>query len=147
MKEALEANDWAQVDSSALSDFGDFEEAPPQSNEDEKELDPESLDFGFDRADFAGLRKAIWSGAGEIEHAPEHDKNASGSRTEPSTAVPGNVSKAEAGSDDEVDDDDVIKVERMMRKLQAAREAGDGMGEEQRRRMAARAVAEVMKEL
>lgn len=34
-----------------------------------------------------------------------------------------------------------------MRKLQAVREAGDGMPEEQRRRMAARAVGEVMKDL
>jgi hypothetical protein len=34
----------------------------------------------------------------------------------------------------------------MMRKLQAAREAGQAMGEAQRRRMAARAVEEVMKD-
>lgn len=47
----------------------------------------------------------------------------------------------------ELDDEDVEKVERMMRRLQAVREAGEGLGYEQRRRMAARAVGEVMKEL
>lgn len=47
----------------------------------------------------------------------------------------------------ELDDDDIVKVENMMRKLQAVREAGEGMGEAQRRRLAARAVEEVMKEL
>jgi hypothetical protein len=35
----------------------------------------------------------------------------------------------------------------MMRKLQATREAGEGLTPEQRRRMAARAVEEVMREL
>lgn len=49
--------------------------------------------------------------------------------------------------DDEPDDEEVAKMERMMMKLQAVREAGEGMPEEQRKRMAARAVGEVMKEL
>lgn len=47
----------------------------------------------------------------------------------------------------DLDDDDIAKVESMMRRLQAVREAGEGMDEAQRRRMAARAVQEVMKEL
>jgi len=46
-----------------------------------------------------------------------------------------------------LEDDDVARVERMMRKLQAAREAGQGMNEAQRKKMAARAVAEVMRDL
>jgi hypothetical protein len=52
-----------------------------------------------------------------------------------------------AEDDDVGDSSDVDKVERMMQRLLAAREAGQGMGEEQRRRLAARAVAEVMREL
>ncbi len=72
------------------------------------------------------LRKAIWAGAG--------------------TATTGVATEGEE-VDDEIDDDDVAKVEKMMRKLQAAREAGQTMGEAQRRRMAAKAVEEVMKEI
>ena len=60
----------------------------------------------------------------------------------------GTEKKDEEDVDEEaLDDGDVAKVERMMRKLQAVREAGEGMPEEQRRRMAAMAVKEVMKEL
>ena len=46
----------------------------------------------------------------------------------------------------ELNDEDVERVEMMMRKLQAVREAGEGMSVDQRRRMAARAVEDVMKE-
>lgn len=49
--------------------------------------------------------------------------------------------------EDELDDEEVVKVEKMMRKLQAVKEAGEGLPDAQRRRMAARAVEEVMKEL
>jgi hypothetical protein len=44
-------------------------------------------------------------------------------------------------------DDQVVKVEKMMRKLQTVREAGQGLPEAQRKRMAARAVREVMDDL
>lgn len=57
------------------------------------------------------------------------------------------VGDGEEGGKSELDAEDVEKVEKMMRKLQAVREAGEGMGYEQRRRMAARAVEDVMKEL
>lgn len=53
----------------------------------------------------------------------------------------------EGDVEDEVDDDDVVKVDKMMKKLQAVRDAGEGLPDAQRRRMAARAVEEVMKEL
>lgn len=49
--------------------------------------------------------------------------------------------------DGELGDEDIAKVEKMMRKLQAARDMGEGMGEAQRKRLAARAVEEVMREL
>jgi hypothetical protein len=41
----------------------------------------------------------------------------------------------------------VRKLEGMMSRLRAVREMGEGMPEEERRRMAKRAVGEVMKEL
>ena len=84
------------------------------------ELDPESLEFGFDREDLAGLRKAIWKGGSDSD---------------------------EEEDDEELGDDDVQKLERMMHKLQAVRDMTSGMPEEQRKRMAKRAVDEVMKEL
>lgn len=117
-KEALEANDWAQLDEPDLSDFGEFEDADDEK--DAKDFDPEDMAFGFERDDLKGLRKAIWD-AGQDED-PEADGTG-------------------------LNDDDVAKMESMMMKLQAVREAGEGMGEEQRKRMAARAVEEVMKEL
>jgi hypothetical protein len=92
---------------------------------DDDEFDPKSLDFGFDREDFAGLRKAIWAGIAEDD---------------------GEGSKDQA-EEKEVGDEDVQKLERMMMKLQAVKDASAGLPEEQRKRMAARAVGEVMKEL
>lgn len=59
----------------------------------------------------------------------------------------GNGDGKDGEDEDEPDDEEVAKMERMMMKLQAVREAGEGMPEEQRKRMAARAVGEVMKEL
>lgn len=51
------------------------------------------------------------------------------------------------GEDEELGDEDVQKLERMMLKLQAVRDATAGLPEEQRKRMAKRAVGEVMKEM
>lgn len=48
---------------------------------------------------------------------------------------------------DELGDDDIKKVEQMMRKLQAVRDMSAGLPEEQRKRVAARAVGEVMRDL
>ncbi|KAK0751944.1 hypothetical protein B0T18DRAFT_387998 [Schizothecium vesticola] len=68
--------------------------------------------------DFEGLRKAIWE------------------------------AKAGGEGDEEMEDEeDVKKLERAMLKLQAVRDRGVGMTEEQRKRMAKQAVGEVMKEL
>ena len=170
VREALEANDWAQLTGpDDLSDFGDFEEASGRTAEGDgkddggggKELDPESLDFGFDRADFEGLRKAIWS-AGQMDDQ-QGDGDDGAAAEEEGARMAGGPRGVASSKDDEdkgpgaakddredksgLDDEDVAKVERMMRKLQAAREAGEGMGQEQRRRMAAQAVEEVMKEL
>lgn len=158
MKEALESNDWAALDDSALSDFGDFEDVEKRSDGDnDKELDPENLDFGFDRTDFEGLKKAIWSSGVENPDSTAEDRkatkestdknstNSSGNEQTPKTADNHAAVALEAEAD--LDDGDIAKVERMMRKLHAVREAGEGMPPEQRRRLAARAVGEVMKEL
>ncbi|CAG9979660.1 unnamed protein product [Clonostachys byssicola] len=157
--EALEANDWEQG-AGPLSDFGDFEGGDGDGGDDE--FDPESLDFGFDRADFEGMRMDILGagrdsqgGDGEASRMAEglrgnkSEGPAAGSASAPAaTEKPeGEKSTEEGGDDEELNDDDIAKLEKMMRKLQAAKEAGEGMSEDQRRRMAARAVEEVMREL
>jgi len=132
--EALESNDWAQADGLGEDDDEDEEDGdrsgegesrraatnPEVSTraelDDPPDLDPESLEFGFDREDFVGLRQAIWSGDRE-----------------------------EDGEEGTVDD--VQKLEGMMRKLLAVRDMSAGLPEEQRKRMAKKAVGEVMKEL
>ncbi|KAI9149559.1 ATP-dependent bile acid permease [Paramyrothecium foliicola] len=136
VREALESNDWAQLDSGQdLSDFGDFNEA---EEKDDKDLDPENLDFGFDRADFEGMRKAIWSLVDNVEEPATTETNQNAAAQDKTT-------DKEAGG--VPTEDQVAKVEMMMQKLQATREAGEGMSQEQRRRMAARAVEEVMRDL
>ena len=50
-----------------------------------------------------------------------------------------------SGANTDLDDASIQQVEAAMRKLQAVRELGVGMPENQRRRMAARAVGEVMR--
>ncbi|KND91989.1 hypothetical protein TOPH_03354 [Tolypocladium ophioglossoides CBS 100239] len=154
VKEALESNDWAQEDAaSALSDFGDFEAAegePLDDADDGKDLDPESLDFGFDRADFEGLRRALWSsGQDECDdaEAAKMDVNDSSAPEGDDAAQETQKPKENDGAEEGLDDDDVVKVEKMMRKLQAVRDAGAGVSEAQRRKMAAKVVAEVMREL
>lgn len=84
--------------------------------------DAENMDFGLGQADIESLKKAIWAGSQGASGKPDEDQ-------------------------DDIDDQDVAKVEAMMRKLQAAREAGESMSETQRRKMAAKAVEEVMREL
>ncbi|KAK4247035.1 alpha and gamma adaptin binding protein p34-domain-containing protein [Corynascus novoguineensis] len=130
--EALKANDW--------SGGGGWEEGgePGEENqenedkddeEEDDEFDPEKLDLGFDKEDFAGLRKAIWSG------------NRDGDGEGPEKELEENEENEEIG------EEDVQQLERMMLKLQAVRDASAGLPEEQRKKMAARAVGEVMKEL
>ncbi|KAK4138359.1 hypothetical protein BT67DRAFT_453038 [Trichocladium antarcticum] len=122
--EALQANDWS------AGGGGDEEE---EEEEDEGEggegkgregagdegggFGLESLDFGLDGDDCVGLQKAIWAGG------------------------------RDGDEEDGLGDQDVQKLERMMRKLQAVKDATAGLPEEQRKRMAKRAVGEVMKEL
>jgi hypothetical protein len=97
------------------------------------------MGFGFDQKDFDGLRRAIWEASQDVEE-PEESKKAD-------TNKEGTSEAAAAGGLEDLDEDEIAKIEKMMRKLQAVREAGEGMGEEQRKRMAARAVEEVMRDL
>ncbi|KAJ3536662.1 hypothetical protein NM208_g6626 [Fusarium decemcellulare] len=147
VKEALEANDWSQVQAPLSdSDFGDFETSSTKAHDeahddDEGDLDPKKMGFGFDQADFEGLRRAIWEAGQDVEEPSESSKTGADKKENTSKESTG------GGGFEDLDDEDIAKVEKMMRKLQAVREAGEGMGEEQRKRMAARAVEEVMKEL
>ncbi|KAI2778138.1 hypothetical protein F4815DRAFT_478100 [Daldinia loculata] len=136
--EALESNDWSHTSADDLgSDFEDFEaelnigNGDNDKDEDGPNLDPESLDFGFDREDFAGLKQAIWNSGKDEDFL----------NGEPST----DASKKDDGED--MNDEEIRKIERMMVKLQAVRDTSAGLPEDQRKRVAAKAVAEVMKEL
>ncbi|KAI1418954.1 hypothetical protein F5Y12DRAFT_358911 [Xylaria sp. FL1777] len=146
--EALEANDWANASADDLgSDFEDIEaEMETQrkrqdGNEDPEaaDLDPENLDFGFDREDFEGLKRAIWN-AGKEDGEDFLDGG-------PSSATTDGGKRTADATEDSLDDEDVQKMERLMAKLQAVRDTNAGLPEDQRKRAAAKAVAEVMKEL
>ncbi|KAF7536415.1 hypothetical protein G7054_g4526 [Neopestalotiopsis clavispora] len=148
VREALEANDWAHIDGDLGSDFEDFEAALDGDNDEttdpaidslgnqDPDLDPESLDFGFDKADFEGLKRAIWNSGQE----PEEDFM-NGEPAKPTTQTTG------SSEDVALDDNEIQKLEGMMRKLQAVRDMSAGLPEDQRKRMAAKAVGEVMKDL
>ncbi|KAI1340852.1 hypothetical protein F5Y15DRAFT_414577 [Xylariaceae sp. FL0016] len=154
--EALQSNDWANASMDDLgSDFGGFEaeleaaregKIPPKSgnddNDDDPELNPENLDFGFDREDFEGLKRAIWTSGQEEDEVALMEGQSS---VATSGKDPGKGPDKDGG--DALDDDEIQKIERMMVKLQAVRDTNAGLPEEQRKRAAAKAVAEVMKEL
>lgn len=118
-------------------------------NEDaDDELDLENLDFGFDKEDFDGLKKAIW------EAKMEREGFEMGQNGEPSTSATATAAQPPAKDKterneaaDNLDDSDIQKVEEMMRKLQAVRDMSSGLPEDQRKRLAARAVGEVMRDL
>ncbi|KAH7368833.1 alpha and gamma adaptin binding protein p34 [Plectosphaerella cucumerina] len=124
--EALEANDWAQLDDGVGESDGEA------GYDDGDVLDPESLEFGFDKTDFEGLKRAIWGlddEAGEGSAEDGKQKTSDGKQEE-----------------DVLGEEEVEKLEVMMRKLQAVRDLSAGMPEEERKRLAARAVGEVMKD-
>ncbi|CAK7266258.1 hypothetical protein SEPCBS57363_002000 [Sporothrix epigloea] len=123
--ESLQANDWELLSGSNGEDdmFGSFQDIAGEGGDydDINFDDPESVDFGFDRDDFTGLRQAIWQ---QSTAEREDDKD-----------------------DDEKDTDEAALMESMMRKLQAARLQSELLPPAQRRAMAARVVGEVLKEL
>lgn len=146
--EALESNDW---DSLATADEDDDLAALGDAtvrgadDDDGAELDPENLDFGFDREDFEGLKKAIWEARVERE-GDDGDSQAIGAKPSDLDQASAQAKATDDGGD-ELGDEDIQKVEQMMRKLQAVKDMSAGLPEDQRKRMAAKAVGEVMKEL
>ncbi|GKT40969.1 uncharacterized protein ColSpa_01150 [Colletotrichum spaethianum] len=167
--EALESNDWdaaddldggpSDLDSDADSTAGLPRKRRPladgdgDGDEEDFDLDPESLDFGFDKSDFEGLKKAIWNleqeqqlDADVADDDKDGKKDAERETSGEKKAKEG-AGKDGDGEDEELDGDEVEKIERMMRKLQAVRDMSAGLPEDQRRRMAKKAVGEVMKEL
>lgn len=146
--EALESNDWDSLatadDEDQLAALGG--DANPGADEDDGvDLDPENLDFGFDREDFEGLKKAIWEARVERE-GEGGDDQATGGKPSDLDQAPAQTRNADDGGDD-LGDEDIQKVEQMMRKLQAVKDMSAGLPEDQKKRMAAKAVGEVMKEL
>lgn len=146
--EALESNDWDSLatadDEDQLAVLGG--DANPGADEDDGiDLDPENLDFGFDREDFEGLKKAIWE-ARVGREGDGGDNQEIGGKPSDLDQAPARTKKADGGGDD-LGDEDIQKVEQMMRKLQAVKDMSAGLPEDQKKRMAAKAVGEVMKEL
>ncbi|KAK2074074.1 hypothetical protein P8C59_008311 [Phyllachora maydis] len=93
-------------------------------------FDPPGLDFALDGGDVAGLRKAIWDG-GQAQADGEDGLDDGGPGEE----------------EEEEEEEEVQKLGRMMQKLQAVRDLTAGMPDEQRRRLAKRAVGEVMRDM
>ncbi|SPO06958.1 uncharacterized protein DNG_09652 [Cephalotrichum gorgonifer] len=140
--EALQANDWTGV----------------PDEEEEPDLYPDSdSDFGLgDPGDFEGLRQAIleasleregWGAAGDEDEKEEGGPGEGGSTKTAEGRGAGSRQDRDEKGEEDIGDEDVRKMEAMMSKLLAARELGEGMPEGERRRMARRAVGEVMKEL
>lgn len=149
--EALQANDWSQAGLDEGSDDDFLEPGTGKTREDDEdkdELDPENLDFGFDREDFVGLRQAIWNAGREGgDGGDEEFMNKPGVASK--NKAPAEDDGADDGEDhnEEIGEEDVQKLEGMMKKLLAVRDMSAGLPEEQRKRMAKKAVADVMKEL
>jgi alpha- and gamma-adaptin-binding protein p34 len=148
--EALESNDWesfaaADDQDDDMAGPGDASKRSAEDGDDGSDIDPENLDFGFDREDFEGLRQAIWEASAERQGCDGHSQG--------TESRPGAVESASAQTrnrderGDELGDQDIQKVEQMMRKLQAVKDMSAGLPEDQKKRMAARAVGEVMRDL
>lgn len=115
------------------------------------------MNFGFDKDDLEGLRKAIWEATREREEeegegeGPNSSNSNSNSQDKPAAANQQQQGAAgavgEEAEEGQYDDDEIRKVEQMMQKLQAVRDMSAGLPEEQRKRMAAKAVGEVMRDL
>ncbi|CAK7266149.1 hypothetical protein SEPCBS119000_001879 [Sporothrix epigloea] len=126
--ESLQANDWELVcgDKSEDDMFGSFQDISGEGDgyDDVNFDDPESVDFGFDRDDFTGLRQAIWQ-----QSTTEREDD------------------GDDGNDGDNEIDDAALMESMLRKLQAARLQSELLPPAQRRAMAARVVGQVMKDI
>lgn len=132
--EALQSNDWDSL----------------PNEDDDPELDLDGLDLGSDSeldfglgspSDFEGLRQAIMEASLEREGVDVSGGEASKGEGKEEGE------EGEGRGQEDIGEEDVRRTEMLMGKLLAAREMGEGMSEGERRRMARRAVGEVMKEL
>lgn len=143
--EAIESNEW---DSFATDEDDEIAALAGVTDHDkEAELDPENMDFGIDKEDFEGLKRAIWEA--QLERPGDDDgEGETADKSGSKLASSGDGAAAVKDEDgEELGDEDIQKVEEMMRKLQAVRDMSAGLPEDQKKRIAARAVGEVMKEL
>ena len=138
--EALESNEWDSLaapddeddDLAALAD--ETKRGADDDDDDGTDLDPENLDFGFDREDFEGLKKAIWEARAEREG---DDGDSQGIGSKPANPEPAAAQARDTDDGgDELGDEDIQKVEQMMRKLQAVKDMSAGLPEDQKKRMA-----------
>lgn len=110
MKEVLEFNDWVLFDGGGFLDFGDFEDEMVFLKD-----DLENMDFGYDKMDFEGLKKVIWENSlinDDVELLVMSSKDILViEKDEKKDLLLEDIEKVE------VDDDDVVRVEKMMRKL------------------------------
>ncbi|KAH0421447.1 hypothetical protein CcaCcLH18_13421 [Colletotrichum camelliae] len=162
--EALESNDWADdAGPDVDSDLEDVEaemaglprkRRPLADGNDEFDFDPESLDFGFDRADFEGLKKSIWNleqeqqqQADDDDEGKDGDKKKDGEGSKDATKKEAAAAVVDEEEEDRLVAEDIEQLEGMMRKLQAVRDISAGLPLDQARKMAKKAVAEIMEEL
>ena len=117
VREALESNDW---DGGKLEGEEEEEEEEEDGDNDD---DYEGFDIGPGKEeDMEALKRAIFGGNNDKDDDEEEEER-------------------------EINDEDVQNLGRMMQKLQAVRDMSAGLPDGERKRMAKRAVAEVMKEL
>ncbi|PSR77711.1 hypothetical protein BD289DRAFT_142079 [Coniella lustricola] len=148
--EALQSSDWASVLSPGddVDDDGEnINLGDGDNDEADLDLDLENMDFGIDREDFDGLKKAIWEAQLEREGLTGSQEEVPGGTSIITPTNPSPPPSERTESDQHLDDDDINKIEQMMHKLQAVRDMSAGLPEEQRKRLAARAVGEVMRDL
>ncbi|EPE05403.1 alpha and gamma adaptin binding protein p34 [Ophiostoma piceae UAMH 11346] len=152
--EALKANDWQGGD--APDPFGEFQDGDDflslgaddlADDDNDDNQSSASLDFGYDKSDFEGLRQAIWQQqTKEVEDGAEaKDKKEDTADKEGKEDKEGRDEGDKKGKDDR-DDEDIV-VEQLIQKLQAARMQGELLPPAQRRALAARVVGEVMKDI
>ncbi|KAL8812210.1 MAG: hypothetical protein Q9200_001215, partial [Gallowayella weberi] len=119
LKEALEAHEWDAGDDFDADGIDDFETSLGLREGDD-DTSSESVSIGLGREDDrVGLREAILP----------HDELGNG----------------EEDGDEQKRDMQVVELETMMMKMQAVKERGASMPEEDRKRLAAKAVREIMK--
>ncbi|KAL8686507.1 MAG: hypothetical protein Q9224_005428, partial [Gallowayella concinna] len=119
LKEALEAHEWDAGDDFDADEIDDFETSLGL-REGEEDTSSDHVSIGLGREDDeVGLREAILP----------HDE----------------VGKGEEDTDEKEGDMQVAELETMMMKMQAVKERGANMPEEDRKRLAAKTVREIMK--